>query len=110
MVQVWGLDYCSGYGDLDSECEYLGTKECGGQNIRKLILRANIQKMVFQTPQIEKGDSMENKKIFVLIKNYMGVNDDADVLINFEAAKRAFLKYTGFAFQRPIPESRKRRL
>jgi len=50
---------------------------------------------------------MENKKIFVLVKNYMGVNDDIDVLINFESAKRAFLKYTGFAFndQYQNPES-----
>ena len=50
---------------------------------------------------------MENRKIFVLVKNYMGVNDDVDVLINFEAAKRAFFKYTGFAFndQYQNPES-----
>lgn len=58
-------------------------------------------------PQIETGDSMENKKIYVLVKNYMGVNDDVDVLINFESAKRAFLKYTGFVFndQYQNPES-----
>ena len=63
--------------------------------------------MGFRTSQIERGDSMENKKIFVLVKNYMGVNDDIDVLINFESAKRAFLKYTGFAFndQYQNPES-----
>ena len=41
---------------------------------------------------------MNKQKIFLLVKNYMGVNDDAAVLINFEAAKRAFHKYTGFAF------------
>lgn len=54
--------------------------------------------MGFLTLHAEKGDSMKNKKIFVLVKNYMGVNDDVDVLINFESAKRAFFKYTGFAF------------
>lgn len=50
---------------------------------------------------------MENKKLFVLVKNYQGVNHDVDVLINFESAKRAFLKYTGFAFndQYQNPES-----
>jgi len=63
--------------------------------------------MVFQMSQIEKGDSMENKKIYVLVQNYIGVNDDVEVLINFEAAKRAFLKYTGFDFndQYQNPES-----
>jgi hypothetical protein len=63
--------------------------------------------MGFLTLHVEKGDSMENKKIYILVKNYMGVNDDVDVLINFEAAKRAFLKYTGFAFndQYQNPES-----
>ena len=50
---------------------------------------------------------MEIKKIYVLVKNYTGVNDDVEVLINFEAAKRAFLKYTGFAYndQYQNPES-----
>ena len=41
---------------------------------------------------------MNKQKIFVFVKNCAGVNDDAEVLINFEAAKRAFLRYTGFAF------------
>jgi hypothetical protein len=38
MVQVWGIGYCSGFGDPESKCEYLGTDECGGERIRKLIL------------------------------------------------------------------------
>lgn len=37
-VQVWGLPYCSGFGDYDSMCEYLGTEDCGGQGIRRKIL------------------------------------------------------------------------
>jgi hypothetical protein len=37
-VQVWGLPYCSGFGDYEAMCEYLATEECGGQGIRKKIL------------------------------------------------------------------------
>lgn len=37
-VQVWGLPYCSGFGDYEGMCEYLGSEECGGQGIRKRIL------------------------------------------------------------------------
>jgi len=37
-VQVWGLAYCSGFGDYKQMCDYLATKECGGQAIRKKIL------------------------------------------------------------------------
>ena len=44
MVQVWGLAYCSGNGDPENACEYLGTKECGGKNIRKLILAGKYPK------------------------------------------------------------------
>lgn len=38
-IQFWGLPYCSGFGDYERMCEYLGTDECGGQRIRKKILR-----------------------------------------------------------------------
>lgn len=37
-VQVWGLPYCSGFGDSEAMCEFLATDECGGQAIRKRIL------------------------------------------------------------------------
>ncbi|MFX0205008.1 MAG: hypothetical protein ACFFDT_03415 [Candidatus Hodarchaeota archaeon] len=37
-VQVWGLPYCSGFGDYEQMCEYLGTEDCGGYGIRKRIL------------------------------------------------------------------------
>jgi hypothetical protein len=37
-VQVWGLPYCSGFGDYDQMCEYLATEDCGGYAIRKRIL------------------------------------------------------------------------
>ena len=37
-VQVWGLPYCSGFGDYGQMCEYLASEECGGQGIRKKIL------------------------------------------------------------------------
>jgi hypothetical protein len=44
MVQVWGLTYCSGNGDPENACEYLSTKECGGERIRKLILAGRYPK------------------------------------------------------------------
>jgi hypothetical protein len=44
MVQVWSLPYCSGFGDPESACEYLGTEECGGERIRKLILSGEYPK------------------------------------------------------------------
>lgn len=43
-VQVWGLAYCSGFGDYERMCEYLATEECGGQRIRKLILTGKYPK------------------------------------------------------------------
>jgi len=44
MVQIWGIDYCSGNGNPASACEYLGTEECGGERIRKLILSGEYPK------------------------------------------------------------------
>jgi len=38
-VQVWGLSYCSGFGSYEGMCEFLATEDCGGTNIRRLILR-----------------------------------------------------------------------
>lgn len=38
-VQVWGLPYCSGFGDYEQMCEFLATDECGGYSIRRKILR-----------------------------------------------------------------------
>ena len=37
-VQVWGLPYCSGFGDYEGMCEFVATEECGGRNVRKRIL------------------------------------------------------------------------
>lgn len=44
MVQIWGLAYCSGFGDLNNMCEYLGTEDCGGYRIRKMILSVKYPK------------------------------------------------------------------
>jgi len=44
MVQVLGIGYCSGFGDPERQCEYLGTEECGGERIRKLILAGRYPK------------------------------------------------------------------
>ena len=40
-VQVWGLPYCSGFGDYASMCECLASSECGGQAIRKRMLNGD---------------------------------------------------------------------
>ena len=37
-VQIWGLPYCSGFGDYEGMCELLASEECGGKRIRKKIL------------------------------------------------------------------------
>ncbi len=37
-VQFWGLPYCSGFGEYENMCEYLASDECGGQQVRKMIL------------------------------------------------------------------------
>jgi len=37
-VQVWGLAYCSGFGNYPAMCEYLATDECGGQVTRRRII------------------------------------------------------------------------
>jgi hypothetical protein len=39
MVQVWGLQYCSGFGDPENMCDYLATEKCGGYRIRRAMLR-----------------------------------------------------------------------
>jgi hypothetical protein len=53
MVQVWGIDYCSGFGESEKQCEYLGTVECGGEPIRKLILASKYPKDGL--PDVSKG-------------------------------------------------------
>ena len=44
MVQIWGLPYCSGFGDPVNTCEHLDTDECGGERIRKLMLNGEYPK------------------------------------------------------------------
>lgn len=44
FVQVWGLPYCSGFGDPANKCECLGTEECGGYRIRGLIMKGKYPK------------------------------------------------------------------
>ena len=48
MVQVWGLPYCSGFGDPVNTCEYLETDECSGERIRKLIQKGKYPKRVYR--------------------------------------------------------------
>lgn len=43
-VQVWGLPYCSGFGDYKDMCYFLATNECEGQSIRKKILTGQFPK------------------------------------------------------------------
>ena len=54
--------------------------------------------MGFRTSQIEKGDSMENKKIYVLVKNFAWTNEDVELFKTSKEAERAFKQYTGFAY------------
>jgi hypothetical protein len=43
-VQVWGLSYCSGFGDPSAMCEFLATDECGGVRIRRMIIKGEYSK------------------------------------------------------------------
>jgi hypothetical protein len=43
-VHIWGLPYCSGFGNPDNSCEYLDTDECGGIRIREMILAGKYPK------------------------------------------------------------------
>jgi hypothetical protein len=41
---------------------------------------------------------MENKKIFVLVKNFAWTNQDVGIYRTSKQAERAFRRYTGFAY------------
>lgn len=41
---------------------------------------------------------MKKPKIFVLVKNFEGINHDVEIYDSFKAAKREFREYAGFRF------------
>lgn len=43
---------------------------------------------------------MNKEKIYVLIKNFSGLNQDVEILESFKEAKMAFRKYTDFPFNK----------
>lgn len=43
-------------------------------------------------------DSMEKKKIYVLVKNFSWTNKDVELFKASNEAEEAFKKYTGFAY------------
>lgn len=51
---------------------------------------------------------MNKERIYVLVKNFSGLNQDVEILGNFKEAKLAFQKYTGFPFNKYYlnPESK----
>jgi len=54
--------------------------------------------MGFLTFQIEKDDSMKNKKIYILVKNFAWTNEDVELFNTNKEAERAFRQYTGFTY------------
>jgi len=50
--------------------------------------------------ETEKGDFLKRQKIFVLVKNFEGINHDVEIYDSFKAAKREFREYTGFRFNK----------
>jgi len=54
--------------------------------------------MGFLMLQTDKGDSMENKKIYILVKNFAWTNEDVELFNTSKEAERAFMQYTGFAY------------
>jgi len=51
---------------------------------------------------------VNKEKIYVLVKNFAGINQDVKILGSFKEAKIAFRKYTGFPFNKYYfnPESK----
>jgi len=51
---------------------------------------------------------MNDGKIYVLVKNFSGVNNDVEISKNLKEVKLAFRKYTGFPFNNQYhnPESK----
>jgi len=43
---------------------------------------------------------MKRSRIFVLVKNFGGVNHDVETYENFKDVKREFREYTGFRFNK----------
>ena len=46
------------------------------------------------------GDVIKTKKIFVLVKNFEGVNHDVDIYGSLKDPKREFKEYAGFDFNK----------
>jgi len=59
--------------------------------------------------ETKKGDFLKRQKIFVLVKNFEGVNHDAELYKSFKDAKKEFREYAGFRFNKkytdPISEN-----
>lgn len=51
---------------------------------------------------------MDKEKLYVLVKNFSGRNQDVEIVGNFKEAKLAFRKYTGFTYNKHYlnPESK----
>lgn len=43
---------------------------------------------------------MKKLKIFSLVKNFEGINHDVEIYDSFRAAKKEFMEYTGFRFNK----------
>ena len=59
--------------------------------------------MVSQKPKENRVPSMNHpndNRLYVLVKNFQGVNEDVDVFGSEKAAQAAFRRYTGFAWSR----------
>jgi len=50
---------------------------------------------------------MQKKSLYVLVKNFKGINEDVDVFNTYKAAQKAFFEYTGFSYSKDYqnPES-----
>jgi hypothetical protein len=43
---------------------------------------------------------MHKRLIYVLVKNFKGINEDVDVFDTYKAAQKAFFEYTGFSYSK----------
>jgi hypothetical protein len=46
------------------------------------------------------AETMKKARIFVLVKNFGGVNHDAELYSSLAEARRGFAEYTGFGYSR----------
>lgn len=43
---------------------------------------------------------MHERLLYILVKNFKGINEDVDIFYSYKAAQKAFFEYTGFSYSK----------